>query len=316
MADDTLTKARIRPRRFGLGVGAVTAAMLLAAINYGNNLIFLLAFAMVALILNSAWQGWRALKAVRIQPLPPAMRPAGSLGEWPLRLVSRPGLPAVEVGIEGEAAAVAVTLPADEPVTVMLDLPPAPRGYLPLPEVTLATRFPLGLWVIERRLAPATGQWVYPAPIEGPSHENRPEADSDTGSRPDPGGDPTHLRAYQPGDPMRRIVFRHYAKTGRLVSRQTEGEPRPVEPTIIDYDRYRGDRETRLSAMTDRLLSLAEAGEPWTLRLPGSPAVSASGTERETGQARQRALRLLARFGRSRDPDGFDHVPPGTEELP
>ena len=290
--------------------------MLIAAINYGNNLIFLLAFAMLALILNSAWQGWRALASVRIQPLLPPMRPAGTAGQWPLQLVSRPGLPAVRLTIEDDASAMHAALPPGEPATLTLELPPAPRGYLPLPEVTLSSRFPLGLWEVARRLTPATGQWLYPLPIDGASHETRPENSSKIGSQHDPGGDPTHLRAYQPGDPMRRIVFRHYAKTGRLVSRQTEGEPQPLEPTVIDYDRYRGSREARLSAMTHRLITLADQGAPWAMRLPGSNPVSSGASGSEARQARQQALRLLARFGRSRDAMGFDHVPPGAEEMP
>ena len=294
---------------------AVTAAMLVAAINYGNNLIFLLAFAMLALIVNSAWQGWRALGSLRIVPLSPDMRPAGTTGHWPLQLSSRPGLPAVGLSLDDDSVT-PVSLPPGETTTVMLALPPAPRGYLPLPEVTIISRFPLGLWEIERRAIPDIGQWLYPAPVEGHSHEVRPADSTTIGSRHEPDGDPTHLRAYQPGDPLRRIVFRHYAKTGRLVSRQTEGEAPPREPTIIDYDRYLGPRETRLSAMTARLIQLADAGEPWGIRLPGARPISAGGNGDEARRARRDALRQLARFGRPRDAGGFDHVPLGTEELP
>lgn len=315
MADDTLTPRRIRPRRFGLGVLAVTAAMLIAAINYGNNLIFLLAFAMLALIVNSAWQGWRALGSLRVAPHPPEMRPAGATGDWALQLSSRPGLPAVGLSLDDHSVT-PVSLPPGETTIAALVLPPAPRGYLPLPDVTISSRFPLGLWEIERRLVPDLGQWLYPAPVEEPSHAVRPADESTTGGRHQPDGDPTHLRAYQPGDPLRRIVFRHYAKTGRLVSRQTEGEAQPQEPIVIDYDHYRGPRETRLSAMTARLFALAEADEPWTLRLPGVRPVSASGNGIRARRAQREALRELARFGRPRDAAGFDHVPPGTETLP
>ncbi|KTG15913.1 hypothetical protein AUR63_06245 [Guyparkeria sp. XI15] len=294
---------------------AVTAAMLVAAINYGNNLIFLLAFTMLALIVNSAWQGWRALGSLRIVSPSPDMRPAGSTGHWPLRLSSRDGLPAVDLSLDDDSST-PVSLPPGDTTTVALTLPPAPRGYLPLPEVTIASRFPLGLWEIERRVIPGRGQWLYPTPVEDSSQEVRPEDRSTTGSRHEPDGDPTHLRAYQPGDPLRRIVFRHYAKTGRLVSRQTEGEAPPREPTVIDYDRYRGPRETRLSAMTARLLQLTDAGEPWTIRLPGIRPISAGGHGDEARRARRDALRQLARFGRPRDAAGFDHVPVGTEELP
>nr|WP_284047486.1 DUF58 domain-containing protein [Guyparkeria hydrothermalis] len=241
------------------------------------------------------------------------MRPAGTPSEWSLHLVSRPGLPALRLSLDDDLPAIHASLPAEERTRVTLDLPAAPRGYQPLPEVKIATTFPLGLWRVERRLRPSLGQWIYPSPIAGPSHDVQLDHDGETGSQRDPGGDPTHLRAYQPGDPMRRIVFRHYAKTGRLVSRQTEGEPQAIEPVVIDYDHYRGSVEVRLSAMTQRLLSLSERGEPWTLRLPGIRPISSSGATSETSQARRQALRHLARFERRRDAMGFDHVPPGTE---
>ncbi|HER35228.1 MAG: DUF58 domain-containing protein [Halothiobacillaceae bacterium] len=287
---------------------AITVAMLVAAINYGNNLIFLFAFATLALIVNSAWQGWRALGSLRIEPLPPAMRPAGSAGDWPLRLSGRPagpGLPAVGLSIDDST--VELSLPPGDERTAWLTLPPAPRGYLAMPTVRVFSRFPLGLWEIEYRLVPQVGQWLHPAPLEG-MNPSDPVEESSTNGQLCGDGDPTHLRAYQPGDPLRRIVFRHYAKTGRLVSRHTEAVAATEKPTIIDYERYRGDREIRLSAMTARLIERADAGRPWALHLPGNPTITSDG-----GPTAQRAYRQalceLARFGRPRDAAGFDRLP-------
>lgn len=312
MASDALSPLQIRPRRFGLAILAVTAGMLVAAINYGNNLIFLLAFAMLALIVNSAWQGWRALASLRVQALPPPMRQAGTGGELTVKLESRPGVPAVRLLLEEEDGPASAAVPPGEATYVSLALVAAPRGYLPLPTLTLTGDYPLGLWRVERQYAPGVGQWLYPLPIESARRDDHPVTADETGSRRTPDAEPTRLRAYQPGDPMRRIVFRHYAKSGRLVSRQPEGEPRPDDPTVIDYDRYHGARETRLSAMTRHLLALSQAGAPWTLRLPGEPSVSTRG-HGDAQQACRHALKLLARFGRHRDARGFDHVPPGSE---
>jgi len=315
VASDALSPLQIRPRRLGLAILAVVAGMLVAAINYGNNLIFLLAFAMLALIVNSAWQGWRALASVQVRALPPPMRQAGTGGELTVKLQSRPGLPAVRLLFEDEADGDATaSVPPRGATYVSVALGVAPRGYLPLPQLTLTSDYPLGLWRVQREYTPGVGQWLYPTPLEGPHRDDDPAHATETGARRTPDADPTRLRAYQPGDPVRRIVFRHYAKTGRLVSRQPEGEPRRDQTTVIDYDRYRGPRETRLSAMTHRLLVLQEAGEPWALHLPEEPPISARGH----GDARQgcrRALKRLARFGRHRDAQGFDHVPPGSEAM-
>lgn len=304
-------RLRMRPRRFGLGILVVTAAILVAAINYGNNLIFLLAFIMLALMINSAWQGRRALASVQIRALPPPMRPANTHGELTVSLVSRPGLPALRLGLGDTSDAVITNLAPGERKTVELGLPPAPRGFLRVPGITLRTDYPLGLWQMEYRHQPRIGQWLHPAAIEGPLRDDHQSTVENHGDDDVSDGDPTQLRDYQPGDPLRRIAFHHYAKTRRLVSRQVEGESRPAEPMLIDYHHYLGSQEDRLSAMTRDLRALSQADKPWTLRLPRQLPVSAQGAAGRTPL--RQALERLARFGHVPDADGFDLAPPADE---
>lgn len=309
MTQQTLSPLQIRPRRFGLGLAIITLAMLLAAINYGNNLIFLIAFMMIALIINSAWQGWRALSAVQTRVIPPGMRAAGEPGTVSLELTSQASLPPLQIdaGFEEDAAQTALA-PAGS-TTVAIPLPGEPRGYLPLPDIALATPYPLGLWTIRRRLSPGVGQWIHPAPIEGIDRGRRTESD-DSGDQASLEGDPTRLRGYHPGDPIRHVVFRHYAKTGQLLTRHPESDSERPDPERIDYTAFAGPRETRLSAMTERLMTLNRAQRPWVLCLPGEEDLTAS-TATNLAQRYQTALQRLARFGRERDPQGFDHVAPG-----
>ncbi len=313
----------IRPRRFGLGLLAITVAMLLAAINYGNNLIFLLAFVVIALMVNSAWQGWRSLKNLRVIGAHVPMRPAFEAGQLLVDFDSRLDLPAVDLTclnppsiglIDTEAQTTTAVLTPGQTSRATCPLAPAPRGYLPLPEILLSTHYPLGLWTIRRRVSLAGGQWVHPAPVEGRQrpHEAR-QADAEGTLQSE--GDPTRLRAYQPGDPFRHIVFRHFAKTGKLVSRTPEAKTSTVRPTVINYADFRGTREQRLSAMTASLLEHVDHGRPWQLILPGKPSIEARSEEGQR-QARRRALQQLARFGRRADADGFDRIDWTAEDHP
>ena len=309
MTQQTLSPLQIRPRRFGLGLAIITVAMLLAAINYGNNLIFLIAFMMIALIVNSAWQGWRALSSVQPRVIPPGMRAAGERGTVSLELTSHATLPPLQIDIGPENTAVHTDLSPAGSTVIAVPLPGEPRGYLPLPDIILQTPYPLGLWTIRRRLYPTIGQWVHPAPIEGINRGQRTESD-DLGDKASLEGDPTRLRSYHPGDPIRHVVFRHYAKTGELLTRHPEsGNERP-DPELIDYAAFAGPRETRLSAMTERLMALDRAQRPWMLRLPGEYDLTASAAS-NLAQRYQTALQRLARFGRERDDQGFDHAAPG-----
>jgi len=305
----TLSPLQIRPRRFGLGLAIITVAMLLAAINYGNNLIFLIAFMMIALMINSAWQGWRALSAVRVRVIPPGMRAAGEAGTVSIEFTSHATVPPlrVDAGLEETVEHTALSPPGS--TIASMTLPGEPRGYLPLPEITLETPYPLGLWTVRRRFSPGIGQWVHPAPIEGIDQGQRTESD-DPGDQASLEGDPTRLRSYHPGDPIRHVVFRHYAKTGQLLTRHPEADSERPDPELVDYEAFVGPRETRLSAMTERLMDLKRAQRPWVLRLPGEDDLDASATT-NPAQRYQTALQRLARFGRQRDDQGFDHVAPG-----
>ncbi|MFN2381572.1 MAG: DUF58 domain-containing protein [Guyparkeria sp.] len=305
MPQPKLSPLQIRPRRFGLGLAAITVAMLLAAINYGNNLIFLIAFMMIALMVNSAWQGWRALSAVNARAIPPRMRPAGEPGTLTIEFDTAATLPPLSVDVGLDDDSVHTPLAASGSSSATVTLAGEPRGYLSLPEIRLETRYPLGLWSVRRRLTPGEGQWIHPAPLEGIDRGRHTHEDS--GSRAEPEGDPTRLRGYYPGDPIRHVVFRHYAKTGQLITRHPEGDRHQPDPTRIDYDAFAGPIETRLSAMTERLMQLDREQRPWMLRLPGEEDVTATGNSNRS-QRYQSALRRLARFGRQRGDLGFDLV--------
>jgi len=296
-------------------MGLVAVVMVGVASNYGNNLIFFLAFMLMALMVNSIWQARRLLRPVRLTTQGPSMRAAGEPGRWIVELESPLAVPALQLSTDdGETDPVPVSLDAGKVVRAELTLPPAPRGYLPLPPLVLRTHYPLGLWLVERAFPPDIGQWVHPAPLEGATSTVAVE-EPEGGTRAADEGDPTRLRAYQPGDPVRHIVFRHYAKTGRLVSRRPEGEQAQAEPAVIDYERFRGGREERLSAMTALLLRYVREGRPWRLVLPAQPAVSGAAAAPGGDAARRQALRQLARYGRTTDADGFDVVPFRDDSL-
>ncbi|MGC9456066.1 MAG: DUF58 domain-containing protein [Halothiobacillaceae bacterium] len=285
-------RIRLRPTRLAMFFALLCLIMLGAAINYGNNLSFLVAFMLIGIAINGAWQTRRQLARLQLQLEEPAPRHAGSPGQ--LRLLvsaedhARPGL---RLSLSGDP--VAVSVPADRPVAVQLPLPAMRRGRHALPPIFLETTYPLGLWQASRQQADTGRQWVWPAPrgdLPLPAlDESRGQA-----SPRRPGDEEFHaLRGYHPGDPLTRIAFKRSAGTpGGLLTKTFVGQPGGGDLVDLDYARATGDPETRLSQLASWILQAESAARPWRLVLPGQPDIGPGlGPEQS-----RRAMQALALF--------------------
>ncbi|HQT42747.1 MAG TPA: hypothetical protein PLD79_02050, partial [Halothiobacillus sp.] len=112
-------------------------AMLLAAINYGNNLIFFISFLLIALMGNSAWQTHRQLKGCDIAVRGIAARYAPRPGSWALKLDSKLQNPAITLRAEG-AEPLVLAVSAGKSILVNLPLPALPRGRHRTPTIILS----------------------------------------------------------------------------------------------------------------------------------------------------------------------------------
>lgn len=275
----------VLPSGFGLFFCTVVGAMLLGALNYNNNPALLLAFVLAAAIHNSLVRAHLnisgiALAAVHAEPVH-----AGSLMR--LRCVfesdgsrSRPGLQ-----LEGRPA---FELRAGQREEACLDLPTHRRGWLPVPRLRLATRYPLGLAVAWCWFWPEQRLLVYPA-----AEANAPPLPADAGdgrrSRRDPlGSELHHLRDYRPGDPLRQIAWKSSARNDRLLVREYEST-RGSE-VVLDWHALEGlPVEARIRRLTRWVLEAERAGTRYLLVLPARSVGPSHGPEH-----RHACLRALA----------------------
>ena len=268
----TTAKIRLRPNKIGFGFIALSIAMLLAAINYGNNLVFFISFLLLALMGNSAWQTRRHLKSCQIQPLSPPPRFDGEVGAWPIQIESSLTNPSIHAQA-GEAEPLTLNLTAGRTELVELALHPMPRGRYATPDVVLSTRYPIGLWTAETRWASLPyWQWVYPKPVgEAPLPTNVLPAHAENADVSLQSGDDQfdHLRTYVPGDALSRIAFKHYARSGQLVTQHWQSSEAIHDEIILDYGQLTGRTEVRLQQLARWILTLAADQRPFTLKLPG-----------------------------------------------
>jgi uncharacterized protein (DUF58 family) len=209
-----------------------TLAVGFAAMNTGNNLLYLLLGSMLGFITVSSWLSEQAIRDLRVERHVPHPVSVGR----DLRLVysvtnRRRMLPSlavevVEVGLPGKAFLAHVA--AGQTVQIRSTNSFVRRGIYPLGTVTLSTSFPFGMFRKERDVEipgevvvwPRTDRRVRePAAGTGRLARSGSSLRGARGTR----GEYRSLRGYRPGDDPKDI---HWKSSARL-----------REPVIREYDR-------------------------------------------------------------------------------
>lgn len=292
----TLTQANIFifPTKVGFAFSALLALMVLLAINYQSSLVYGIAFLLGSVFLVTILHTFRNLSGLRLEFQSARPGFVGEDIEFVIRLVRPQGR-----GREGIQLGWPQGLPqwgevfSREADSVRLYVAAARRGWMDPGRLLIETYFPLGLlrawtWVdLDARAL------VYPKPRFLPL----PSASSgrrDEGTLIDPRGseDFTDIRAYVPGDPVRQVLWRSYARSGGrelLVKRYASY----VEPRLwFDFNELPGSVEERLSCLAGYALQAARAEREYGLVMPGLRI------EPATGEAHlEKVLRALALYG-------------------
>ena len=232
-------RARLRAWRrirFTLAGGVFTLgafAVGFAAINTGNNLLYLLLGAMLGFVAVSGWLSEQTIRALDFDRHTPRGTPVGREVRIDYVVRNRKSrLPtmALELYEEGlRGGAFAGRIPAGGTVTCRSRNRFVRRGVYPLESLTLSTTFPFGLFRKEREVAlpgeiviwPRSDRPVRPPrPGGGRSHRLGPAAAAAAGHR----GEYRSLREYRPGDDPSDIHWRRSAGRTMPVVREYETE--------------------------------------------------------------------------------------------
>lgn len=208
-----------------------------AAINTGNNLLYLLLGAMLGFITLSSWLSEKMIQRLEIQ----RRVPRGTTVDHPVRIsyhVSnhKRHLPTLalcltEGGLPGSAFLPRV-LPGHTE-TVKSENHFVHRGVYPLGTLTLSTAFPFGMFTKERDVNLEGELVIWPRsdrPVRlplSPGGTGHPRQVAATKAAVGSDGEYRSLREYRPGDDARDIHWRSTARRG--------------QPVIKEYDRDAGE---------------------------------------------------------------------------
>lgn len=228
---------RLRATRAGWCFVAIVFGVGFAALNTGNNLLYLVLALMLSFLVLSGLLSELSLRGIRVERRLPGELFAGHPNRLVLRVHNdqkRTTAFAVSVedwiqGDEGPEAAgrtFALRIGPGEHADRSHAWSPKRRGDFSFDHVRVSTRFPFGLFVKSAELEAPARALVYPEVDDVallPEETRGRESDDRNGSSRS-GDDVAGLREFVPGDGLGRVHWRRSVRSGRLLVGEREGE--------------------------------------------------------------------------------------------
>jgi uncharacterized protein (DUF58 family) len=296
-------KIRLRPTGLWLLFGPILGCMWLAAINYSNNLVYAILYLIASLTFVSIFHTWRNLAALEVEHLRVHSVFAGGQIRVEIHFRNRGLHPVYGLSLlrleedRGWRRAIPLTPPGVDVLRVnpgdtrAVDLffPAGRRGRYRLNSLLLRSSYPFGLVHASFRLPADAEYFVYPEPRgDALFPELRTDEQNGIPIGAKSGDDFAGVRTYSPGESLRHVDWKAYARGRPLVVKQFVGgddhELWLDAATLPDLS-----LEDRLSQLACWVVAAEREDLPYALRLGDAVLPRGLGPE----QAR-RALQILA----------------------
>ena len=293
----TLAQSRIfiLPTRSGLGLGLVVLLLLTGATNYASSPLFMMAFLIASTAFVSLFHCYRNLAGLSFLPGHGGHCFAGQDAVFTVQAENPSGRPRTAIDIrlgEHDCPGPFEIPPGTSPIA--LTLPTERRGRLAMPVLTVASRYPFGLFRAWSRIRLETDCIVYPRPADvgPPPPWGRSDEAAVHGS--DSGGQDDFIgyRDHHPTDSPRHVDWKAVARGRPMMIKLFASA---VEETLtVDWQAARGGTEERLERLCRWLLTAEAGSRRYALRLPGRTIGAARGEAHK-----HRCLAALALHGES-----------------
>jgi len=296
----------ILPARLGWLFGATLVILLIGSINYALSLGFALTFLLGGMGLAGMVHTARNLARLAISTGRAEPVFAGESAQFRLYL-DAPGAferPAILARHVRSGSQLVADVPGGALAEIVLAVPAARRGWLPLGRVMLETRFPLGLFRAWSFVEPDARCLVYPRPERAALPPTSALAAEGGRRSPTFGNDDfAGLRGYQLSDSPRHVAWKAVARSEDMLTKQFTGEA--SAELWLDWQLLPGalGLEQRLSRLAGWVLAAERGGAQYGLRLPGVEIAPGRGEAHRAACLQALALYRLDTNGKL-DPDG------------
>jgi uncharacterized protein (DUF58 family) len=280
------------PNTTGLGLALTIFIIWMLGTNYQNNLILAVAYILVSIFVVAIWQAYKNLAGLEIKTISAANGFAGDSILFKI-LITTPNLSGcenLELSWPG-GKKITIDLDPNTPVQVEVPCPSHHRGFLLPGRLFIHSRYPLGVIRCWTHINLDMQALVYPKPFAAnePQHLTGDDESNNTTHKKG-GDDPGTLRDYQPGDSLKHIAWKVYAREAGLYTK--ENEQSLTEKKWLSWSSLSLPQEQRLGALCYWALRYEQSSTAYGLDLPEKKIMPASGP-----QHLQQVLSELAIFG-------------------
>ena len=265
-----------------------------AAVNTGNNLLYLLVSALLGFMAISGWLGQQNLRNLSLSLVLPPEIFVGQQTLIGVRLQNRRRrLPAFLIRVElGEEKPLfsQVNAAGHEDRSLLLSF--HKRGHHQIDSLWLGSCFPINFFVRSLRISLNQTLVVFPQPLPSPvpaangqSDHRQRQASVNRGDS----GDLRSIHDYQGGEPLKSIHWKLSARHNNFKVKQQEGLS--AQPVIIDFEQLDGSFEKRICRATGLVINQLRRQHPVGLKLAGKLIPPQSGNVQ-----RRRLLTELALY--------------------
>lgn len=292
----TLNQRRIFifPNRVGLFFGICLMVMLLAAINFQNNLSYGLTFLLATLFIVAVLHTYSNLSGLTIRAVHAKPAFPGQLTEFELQLECSRQKEHVGIYLKWPGSnASTINLVDVSQLRVQLHAPVGKaRGWYSPGRLRIESAYPLGLLRCWSWVDMDLKALVYPRPVPSADLPGLAAEHPDGASVPIEGSDDFYgFRDYREGDSLRQIYWKGLAR-GQSV--QVKQYAAYADRSVwLDWDMFAGiGTEQRLSHLCYWALEFDKAGDEYGLRLPAVSIAPDCGERHK-----EQVLRALALHG-------------------
>ncbi len=259
----------IMPSRSGLVFSMMLLVMLLGSMNYNNSMGLGLAFLLGSIMLVAMHHCHRNLLGLQVHFEPPEPVFAGQNASLNVTLYNADRLGRSDLTVTGSAGSEpAVNVASQQGKTVTLSVATSKRGYHTVPRLNIRTRYPGGLfrawtWVYwdMRVLAYPQPRGDQSIPLHGQGK------DAGTKARTQGDEELAELRSYQRGDPLNRVAWKQFARSGELHSK-TFDDSLSADLWLDWHSVETVDVEARLEQLAAWVVHIHGQGTSFGLKLP------------------------------------------------